>query len=206
MDWDREELARETLERVDVGVPVDPEVVALELGLEIYDGGAGCEGLLVGDEILIDEHMRTERRAFGIGHELGHWLQRRHGLPDTEHGANYLASAVLLPRDDFERDLRRCGWDLLRLRSLHRWASFEACARRIVALREARVFVFDRPLRGQKGPSWYSVPWGRSPSDEERIAAREAVSTGAPVEIRAGLTGWPVIQDDWLRAITLAAV
>lgn len=205
MDWDREEIAREALERADLGTPVDAELLAHRLGFEIYDA-AGSEGLLVGGKIFVDPAIRRERWHFAIAHEIGHALQRVAGIRDTEHGANYLASALLLPRDDFERDLRSCGWDLLCLRTRHRWASFEAVARRIVALREARAFVFDRPLRGQRAPSVYSVPWGLHPSEEERIAAREAVDIGAPVELRAGLTGWPVVQDDWLRAITIAAL
>lgn len=206
MRWDLEELARQTLEDADLGPPVDPDLIALELGLEVLDGGEACDGLLIGRQIFVDERLRPERRAFSIAHEVGHHLLRSNGLRDDERSANYLASALLLPRDDFQRDLRRFGWDLLQLRAAHRWASFEALARRVVALRTARAFVFDRPLRGQRGASVYSVPWGQRPTPEEQLAANEAVRSGAPVEVRAGLTGWPVIQSDWARAITLASL
>jgi lipopolysaccharide/colanic/teichoic acid biosynthesis glycosyltransferase len=48
------------------------------------------------------------------------------------------------------------------------------------------------------------APWGGPrPTREEKLAAREAVHSGAPVELRAGLTGWPVLQHDWHRAITV---
>lgn len=206
MRWDLEELARLVLDEADLGPPIDPELLAIDHELEVRDGGPGCQGFLIGHRIIVDEHLRPERRAFAIAHELAHHLLRRRGLHDTESNANYLASAMLLPREEFERDLRVTGWDLLLLRARHRYASFEALARRIVALRPARAFVFDKPLLGQRKPSWYSVPWGQRPSEEERLAAREAVLYGAPVEVSAGITGWPVIQEDWARAITLVSL
>lgn len=206
MRWDLEELAREELEAANLSTPVDPEELVIHLDLEVLDGGLGCAGFLVGRNIYVDESLRAQRRAFAVAHEVAHYLLRRRQMPDPEWKANYLASALLLPRDDFERDLRRWGWDLLRLCAQHRHASFEAVARRIVALREARAFVFDKPLAGQSRPRWYSVPSGRRPSDEERLAAREAIASGAPVEVRAGLVGWPVIQADWHRAITVASL
>lgn len=206
MLWDLEALATETLERADLGAPVDPDLLAVELGLEVLDGGEGCEGLLIGRQILVDEHLRPERRAFAIAHEIGHFLARANGLSDSEHTANYLASALLLPREDFELHLRRHGWDLLQLRSLHRHASFEALARRIVALREARAFVFDWPQANQRADSVYSVPWGLDPSEDESLAAHAAVESGAPVEPIAGTVGWPVLQEGWARAITLRSL
>lgn len=205
MRWDLEELARETLEITDLSAPIDPELIAVDLELEVRDADA-AEGLLVGRTIYVPETHRRQRRAFAVAHELGHWLLRARGERDDEHSVNYLASALLLPRDDFERGLRKLGWDLIALCAVHRWASFEAVVRRIVALREARAHVFDRPLAGQRAPSRYSIPWGLHPTEEERVAAREAVRAGAPVEIRAGLTAWPVLEHDWHRAITLATL
>ena len=208
MRFDLEEVARCTLERANVGAPVDPEFVVDAEGLAVYDiSGAAChqcrQGLLIGRKIMVDDTLRKQRRAFAIAHELGHYLLRTLELPDTEASADYLASAILLPRDDFERDLRRHGWDLIRLCALHPYASFEAVMRRIVALRDAQGFVFDLPLKGQRAASWYSVPYGRSPSDEDVLAAREAIREGVPVEIRDGLTGWPVLEHDWHRSIVL---
>lgn len=206
MDWDLEELARAALDQADVGAPVDPDLVAKGLELVVRDGGRGCVGYLIGDRIFVDESARSTRRAFAIAHEIGHHLQRKHGVRDTERGANYLAAALLLPRLDFIADLRRCGWDLIALRARHRHASFEALARRITALRGARACIFDRPLRGQAPPKSYVIPNDRTrPTEEERIAAREAMECGAPVELRPGLTAWPVLEHDWHRAITIAA-
>lgn len=204
MRWELEELAREALERANVSSPVDPEIVADRHKLVVRH--AATDGLLIGRTIYVREEHRRQRRAFAIAHEIAHWLLRRAGIPDTEANANYLASALLLPRLEFEAALRRYGWDLIMLCALHPFASFEAVTRRIVALREARAVVFDKPLRGQRRPSCYTVPYGLVPTDEERMAAREAVRSGAPVELRAGLTGWPVLEWDWHRAITLAAL
>jgi hypothetical protein len=206
MDWELEELATRVLERVDAHLPVSPDVVALRLGLTVVDGGRGCEGLLLDElgQIVVDDTQRPERRAFAIAHELGHYLLRRHGQSDGECAANYVGAALLLPRDELERDLRRYGWDLLRLQARHRWASFEAIARRIVSLRHARAFVFDKPLEGQCRPSWYSVPWGLAPLHVEREAARLAAEAGAPVELYGGLSAWPVSERAWHRVITLA--
>lgn len=209
MRWELEEVARSALERANLRTPIDADALAYKLGLEVRDGGRDCEGLLIGSLIFVDEEMRHERRAFAIAHEIGHHLLRAAGLEtpprNDEHAANYLASALLLPRQDFERDLRRARWDLIQLHAWHRQASFEAIARRIVALREARAFIFDRPLDGQRAPSWYSVPWGLQPTPDERLAAREAITNGHPIEVVAGVWGWPIVQHDWLRAITVSS-
>jgi hypothetical protein len=205
MDWEREDLARRYLERANVGTPVDPDELADGLKLEVRDGGPGCEGVLLGDTIIVDEELRPERRAFAIAHEIGHFIQRAERLRDSERGADYFAAALLQPRFEFESHLRRYGWDLIRLHALHRFASFEAIARRIVALREARAVVFDKPLVGQRRPFWYSVPSGLRPTENERTAANEAVRCGAPVEIVTGCTAWPVLEHDWHRVITVTA-
>lgn len=204
MWWDMEEVARLALERANVGSPVDPELVAKSEGLEIHH--AETEGALVGRRIFVDYRLRRERRAFAIAHEIGHWLMRETPFARSERAANYIASALLLPRPDVEADFRRFGWDLIAICARHRWASFEAAARRIVALREARAIVFDHPLAEQRPPSFYSVPGGSTPTDEERIAAREARLCGAPVELRPGLTAWPVLEHDWHRVITVQNV
>jgi hypothetical protein len=216
MRWELEELAREALEMApDVCVPVNPKKLAKCLGLSVHrlteKAPDGCEGLLVGTKIFVDYAQRAERRQFSIAHEIGHHLLRTHGLPDTENNADYIASAVNLPRLDFEPDLKRYGctrygWDLIALRARHRHASFEAIARRIVSMREARAVVFDWPLLGQRKAGWYTVPWDHAPTADEKLAANEARASGAPVPLHSGLTAWPVLQHDWHRVITIASL
>lgn len=203
--WELEELARTTLEHANLGCPVDPELIAVDNEIEVRDGDT--EGLLIGNIIFVAEAQRPQRRAFTIAHELAHWLLRLAGIPDTHDAVNYLAAALLLPRLEFERDLRRLGWDLIALCALHRFASFEVVARRITAMRDARACVFDKPLAGQRRPSSYVIPFdGVPPTAEEREAARAAAHCGAPVELRTGLTAWPVFEHQWQRVITLANV
>lgn len=205
MRWDLEELARVALERADMGAPVDPDVLAYRRGLRVYDGGPGSAGLLIAKRIYVDETLRSVRRAFTIAHEVAHDIQDEHGMPRIEWVADYIAAALLCPRLDFEASLRRMGWDLLHLRARYRLASYEVLARRIVALREARACVFDRPLQGQRDPTSYVIPHDGSPPDEDEIdAAREAIACGTPVKYRAGLTAWPIIETAWARAITVA--
>jgi hypothetical protein len=204
MIWELEEIARLALEHADASAVVDPHLVAERHGLEVRTA-PGCTGVLIGHVVIVDDALRAQRRAFAIAHELAHHLLREAGSPNTEARANYLAAALLLPRLDFEADLRRLGWDLLALCARHRAASFEAVARRIVALRDARAFVFDKPLDGQRRPRWYSVPRGHRPSAHELDAAREAATCGAPVCVVAGVTAWPVLEHDWHRVITLTA-
>lgn len=205
MRWEIEELARIALEQADLGGPVDPYTLAKRRGLRVLDGGPGCEGILVGRRIIVDVLMRPPRRAFVVAHELAHHILREAKIDDTEAVANYLAAAILMPRFDIEADFRRWGWDVLRIVAKYRHASFEAVARRIVALRDARACVFDKPLQGQAAPSMYVVPWdGPPPSREERAAARAAVEHGAPIEFRSGLVAWPVLEWDWHRVITVA--
>jgi hypothetical protein len=212
MRWDLEEIARITLEEHDMGTPVNTEVLAKKLKLTIHTWPE-CEGVLVGTRIFVDPLLREERRQFAIGHEIGHYLRRQLGLEDAENvtatderAADYLAAALLQPRLDFEAALKRHGWDLIRLHAIFRNASFEAIARRIVALRDARAVVHDRPLRGQRPAGWYTIPWEHRPTHEERLAVEEAIACGAPVELRTGLTAWPVLQHDWHRAIALTAL
>jgi len=207
VDYSLEELARETLEEADLGAPVDPDVLAHELGVAVQDGGPGCQGLCIPGEraVVVDDSLRPTRRAFALAHELAHLLLVTHGFPNTEANANYLGSALLLPRDDFTRDLRRFGWDLLLLQSRHRLASMEALMRRVVALRpETRGWVFDRPLLAGRRPSKYSVPWGLRLSHLERTAAAEAGASGAPVQVVAGVEAWPVFEHHWKRVVVLA--
>ncbi len=205
--FELEELARQTLEKANIGTPVDPDILASELDVVVMDGGPNCHGLHLHDSnrIWIDDSARSERRSFAVAHELAHLLLRRAGLPNTERNANYLASALLLPRDDFRRSMRRVGWELLLLKSEHRHASFEAIARRVVALRpRTRAWVFDKPLAGQPGRKRYCIPYGGRLTHEESEAARLAAGHGAPLELVAGVEAWPLLEASWLRVIVLA--
>lgn len=202
MDWELEQVASRLLDETDQGGGgVRIEQVARRLGLTVYDA-PGCEGLLFGTRIFIDESTPKARWNFVVAHEIAHFEAQRSGRPDTEWAANYVASALLLPRQEAETALRRQGWDLFRLMATFRHASGEAIARRVVALRDARVFVFDRPRDAD--PRWYAVPWRLRPSAAELEAVEAAFDGGAPVESYAGVVAWPLFQEGWQRVISLA--
>lgn len=68
--------------------------------------------------IVVNTNDDPRARAFTAVHELGHLLRIKAGQstgPTTEQWCNDFASAVLMPRDAFARDLRRAaaGGDLL---------------------------------------------------------------------------------------------
>lgn len=192
------------LETAEVSAPVCPDELAVGLRFKIRH--APCRGKLVGRTIYVDEGLRPEMRAFDITHEIGHHLCNEHGLPNTERNANYLGSALLLPRFEYSIDLRREGWRLERLRLRHPSASWEVHARRLSALRDARVIIWDRPLPPRTEPTdTRTVPWGLTPTREERIAAREAVMSRAPVELRPGLIAYPVLEPTWHRAVVVSS-
>lgn len=68
--------------------------------------------------IILARGLPPLEAAFAVGHELGHWLLRRHGcLPDNdeERHADYLAGALLAPRRAFLAARRALGEDLPRL-------------------------------------------------------------------------------------------
>lgn len=203
MDWELEQAATAVLEETDQGgTNVRVETVAKRLELRIVDGGAGCEGLLFGRDIIVDETLPKARWNFVVAHEIAHFDAQRSGRRDTEWAANYVASALLMPRDAAEAAFRRTGRDLLRLMSLFRQASGEAIARRLAALRGVRVFVHDRPADAPARA--YAVPWRLRPTPIELEAVDEAFRSGAPVEPYAGINAWPLFQEGWERVITIS--
>lgn len=203
MDWQLEQAATRVLDETNQGGDdVRVELVAKRLGLVVRDGGPGCHGLLFGKEILVDERLTKPRWNFVVAHEIGHFDAQRTGRRDTEWAANYFASALLLPRDAAETALRQTGRDLLLLMARFRHASGEAIARRISALREARVLVFDRPEG--KPETWYGVPNRLRPVAAELEAAEASFAEGVPVEIYAGVTAWPLFQEGWQRVIVIS--
>lgn len=203
MNWELEQAATAILDETDQGGnAVSIELVARRLDLRIVDGGPGCDGLLFGRDIIVDETLPKPRWNFVVAHEIGHFDAQRSGRSDTEWAANYIASALLMPRDAAESAFRRTGRDLFRLMSIFRQASGEAIARRLVALREVRVFVHDRPDGGR--PRGYSVPWRVRPAPVELEAVDEAFRSGAPVEPYAGIAAWPLFQEGWRRVIAVS--
>lgn len=195
-----ERLAAEVLDYTGVTAPVDPANVARGLGLRIIISTHGLDAALVPGKIIIGDHLGDERRAFRIAHEIGHFLLRWSAHYNTEKNANYVASAILLPRSTFVSQVVDAGLNLDLLKYLNPLASYEALARRLVVLKRNRATIWDRlpDGRGRR----YSLPYHHRPTPLEREAARLAIATRAPVEIE-GVAGFPVIQREWKRAISI---
>ena len=122
------------------GTRVDPELVAEKLlglrvayrrlsrdggilgvtapesvGVPVLEGGGRSWFFLDGRTILLEERLLSPwgsqgRRRFTLMHEVSHRLLDA-ALPRSEVQADYLASALLMPRALLRRNLRRLGWE-----------------------------------------------------------------------------------------------
>ena len=140
-------------------LPVDPIVVARDLGINVYNSrlGPAVSGMIVKlrddeepDIFLNDEHSPVRQR-FTCAHELGHYFGNytRNGVRRTTYShkrdslsscgtdveekyANSFAANLLMPEDDV-RDLVRRGYNTVELAS-RLWVSPEAAANRLNSL------------------------------------------------------------------------
>ncbi|MBK8173151.1 MAG: ImmA/IrrE family metallo-endopeptidase [Sandaracinaceae bacterium] len=136
-----EGIARDLLEGTGCD---DPSVDAFELAaccdLEVRAKSGPAS--IVGDVIRVDMRTRRTRQHGQVAHELGHWALARAGCDDSEEGAIYVASALLLPRAHFNASLR-ATWDIPELMRRHPNAGAGTIARRICAMRGTIASVWD---------------------------------------------------------------
>lgn len=167
----------------------DPPVDAFELAdcaeFEVRAAQSGLSRLDLEERVIrVDLDQRPERVHMSIAHELGHWLLKRAGSPDSEWGAKYIGGALMMPRTPFGRHLTRTAWSIPRLRALHTNTSATAMAVRITQLRDAVATIVDP--RGHKKPWRILSPWIadralRHVSRWERELARQAYEAGDEV-------------------------
>lgn len=201
-----EGAAAEALERSKQGAPVSAFRVARGLGLEIEPwSGSGAQLNL--DQMLIEVNPRARpvRQHGLIAHEIGHYLLRiTSGLVDSEAAARYLAGALLLPRWDFDVDLRRTGWSFARLRERHPNASAEMIARRIVELRDAVATILDNGKVTRRVVTEGIVdPRVRRMTRWERELADAALAMGEEVRGDELCYAVPIIDGQWRRVIVV---
>jgi len=190
-----EGLARELLERVGLEAPIDALDLAEALGLQVAYASASHSAIF-GRTILVPARARVSQLHWLAAHEIGHFVAREAGEDDAcDVVANYLAGALLLPRAQFERDLRR-GWDLRALMGRHPYAPAHAIAVRVVQLREASTAVYDQGRLRRR--------WGR-PLERERELVTSALETGDAVRIDDLTGAWPVFDGAHRRVIILGA-
>lgn len=211
MSWPEwEGLASSHLDEAGIGSPVDPWLVAWSLDLEVLAGAVGCDAYLdlVKREIRVDPTYRRDRQGFRIAHECAHALLLEAGMPDTEPACDAVASCLTLPRIDFMRDRRATGGDLFALRELHPYASHEAILRRMVSLDAAVAWVWDvAPVERRYRIVTPGMRWAhRAPTPLELEAMTHALDAREHAEPIGGVRAWPVIEGDFVRVVSLAAL
>lgn len=185
----------------------EPPVCALEtascVGLRIVDERHHRgHGRLSRDTIYVDMSARRVRVQGIVAHETAHHLLKIYGAPNTEPNARYLGGALLVPRREIDRDLRST-WNPLELQRRHVNASVELIAKRIVAVRDAVVSVFDNgKLRSRVASPWLTV--SEKPSAFERELARAVFESGEAQHPDELLLAVPVFRDDWRRVVVVA--
>lgn len=188
----------------EIGDP-DPPMNAFSLanavGLKVVELNikSAC---LAGDTILVSARARPVRQHGLIAHELGHWALMQAGEDDPESSASYVGAALMLPQRGFSADLRATGWDVRELRAKHVHCSAEMIARRIVALRDAVVAIWDNgKLTTRVVSPWLPEGYRRISSFERDLAA-QVLATGETVQAGSLLWAFALFDGPYRRVIT----
>jgi hypothetical protein len=203
-----EAIANEMLRAAGLSAPVDAYDLCRWAGLRVVMGPEGTRPMLVGDVILVNGADPVERRRFAATHELAHRILRERGIEDTEWRVNWLASALLHPREWFMQVLAARGWDLAGLKIECPYSSHEAIARRVVNLRHAVLWVCDRDASGKR-TSQRVCSRGVAPRliDSPTVIERAAVRAAAlerRAQSRAFVHALPLERGPALRVICLS--
>lgn len=175
--------------------PVDALDLADRLSVEVCYSDAG-ESILMGNVVFVPRRVRIQRLHWLIAHELGHWALREAGEDSAcERSANYVAGALLLPRQAMLAQLRS-GWDVARLQLENPHAPAHAIAVRVVQLRGASAAIYDQGRLRRR--------WGPESALEGEIAA-EAFETARPVRVDDCTGAWPVFDGKHRRVVVLVA-
>lgn len=196
-----EGVARAVHDATGAGAPVSAFELARACGLELVPRlrGGAC---LLGHELRYDCTVRNTRQHGLVAHEVAHWALRWCGEDDGERAARFTSGALLLPRGDFDRDLRDTAWDVELLRVLHPNVSAEMIARRIVELRDACVTIFDNGKQRARVVSPWLPEAYRLVSGYERELAAACLVSGAAQ--RHGLCcAFPVFEGDYKRVLVV---
>ncbi|MBO6937567.1 MAG: ImmA/IrrE family metallo-endopeptidase [Deltaproteobacteria bacterium] len=108
--------------------PIDPVELAAMWDLEVVH--APGPAATIGGFITHDPDREPWQQRFDIAHELGHLAAHHVGLPSTCPTASEIAGAILVPEQDFKRQLSRTAWDLAQLVGRYE-VSWEVLARRL---------------------------------------------------------------------------
>lgn len=203
-----EQIADVTLARYRLAPPIDIYRLCIRMKLDVRVGPEGLRPTVLGRTIFVAPEDPPERQRFATSHELAHLLLRERGMADTEWNVNWLASALLHPREWFLERLAARRWDLAALREDCPWSSYEAIGRRVVNLERAVLWVCDRgpgARRASRSRSRSVAAALERPTPIERAVVRDAAATLRP-QRRDGIGAWPLPRPDrsWLRVVSLA--
>lgn len=183
---------------------VHPRVLIVKCGIELSPTRPRTGPCFTGARVYYDPTARPERQAGTMGHELGHFVNRRYGDEDSERAAAFVGAALIVPRRALVRALKRHGRDVDALRSDFRHASAELLARRIADIRDDVVvtIVDGRRVRARVAAPWMAPP-GPGLTRDERDVLRRAIEQCRRVD-----DGWisatPVFDGDRQRVIIIA--
>lgn len=180
-------------------------------GFDVAYGEPGCrsrvEAIDDGWRIVLDPAARPTSQAVTALHEASHVLNVSAGIDDTEQHAWWTALALMFPRTEFLQRRKRHGWAVDELLAYYPWSSNEACARRIVMMETAVLWVWDAegPVTRRYSvvsPSWR---WRMSrPTPIEQEAMDAALAERRVVEPIGGVRAWPVVDPPWVRVLCLS--
>jgi len=184
-----------------VGAPVDAFELAGCCGLSPRPWARADARLEPDGTLWYPMRARSTRQHGLVAHELGHWALDRADEQQSEAGASYVAGALMLPRREYDRDLRATQWDLRLLQAKHLHVSAEMLARRIVELRDAVATILDqgRATRRVASP-WLGDKFKRLSQFERELADRALESEDT---VREGdlLWAFPMLDGPHRRVV-----
>lgn len=156
--------------------------LASRYGVQVFIRSlGGPDAYALDRQIHLEESLYPPRMNFLFCHELAHILlgHTRTGPVERAHEreAAELAMELLLPRDQFRRDM--AAMSFLELRRSRPHASWEAVASRWCELRPAVLTIYDNErLTRRWAPDALAYP--RRPTQEEAEVARCCYTTQSP--------------------------
>lgn len=135
--------------------PISAFSLAETCGLRIVRRGRRAR--LHGDTIELPAGAGGPECHRRVIHELGHWALQRADEDDSEAGADHVGMALMLPRREFDLDLRATWWDLRKLEAKHVHCAPEMLAARIASMRDAHVTIWE----GGRVARRLASPWVR---------------------------------------------
>lgn len=122
MDQKRlEEIAGELLKAIDVHPPVSAWAIAHWCGFSVVSKDCATTDVR-GIAIVYDPAHSPAQREEMLATQIAHWRIARAQEEPCIDAVEYVARALLLPREDFTRDIRR-SQDVRELQRVHRYAS-----------------------------------------------------------------------------------